>query len=149
MEEMKNIAEQWLKAYAYTVATNNIESHMDMVSQRLQVLGISSDGFLEYREWAKRRRNDMEKRRLLRVTYHNLIMGTCSRDRMRFTVEETIKSTQGETYSLNKEIVLSLEKDGKWREVEEHIHKVRLLPPVEHGLHHTSPPTPTGPDKSG
>lgn len=129
MEEMQYIAEQWLKAYTYTVATNDIDAHLDLISRRLQVVGISRDGFLDYREWAKRRRNDMEKRRLLRVAYHNLVMGQCSPGRLHFTVEETIKSTQGETYVLNKEVVLTLETDGKWREVEEFVHNVRLLPP--------------------
>ncbi|GAB4301124.1 MAG: hypothetical protein Kow0096_21680 [Thiohalomonadaceae bacterium] len=148
MEEMQYIAEQWLKAYAYTVATNNIDAHLDLVSKRLQVVGISRDGFLEYREWAQRRRNDMEKRRLLRVTYHNLVMGQCSPGRMRFTVEETIKSTQGETYVLNKEVVLNLETDGKWREVEEFVHNVRLLPPEGHVPSHSATPTPARPGKT-
>ncbi|PKM42317.1 MAG: hypothetical protein CVV05_18980 [Gammaproteobacteria bacterium HGW-Gammaproteobacteria-1] len=150
MEELQLIAEQWLKAYAYTVATNDVDAHLAMVSQRLQVVGISRDGFLEYREWAKRRRNDMQKRRLLRITYRNLVMGTCSRERMHFTVEETIKSTQGETYELNKEVVLNLEPDGKWRVVEEHVHNVRLLPPAKHGMPQTNPTHPaTEPGESG
>lgn len=149
MEEMQHFVEQWLKTFAYTVATNNVDAHMDMVSKRLQVTGISRSGFLEYREWAKRRRNDMEKRRLLRLTYRNLVLGESSRDRLHFTVEETIKSTEGESYVLNKEVVLNLEPDGKWRAVEEHVHNVQLLPPTPHGPHHPATYAPPDSGKSG
>lgn len=148
MDETRHIVEQWLKAYAYTVATNNIEGHLDLVSPHLQVIGISRSGFLEYREWAKRRRNDMAKRRLLRVAYHNLTMGECSPGRLCFSVEETVKSTRGETYALDKNVVLNLDPDGKWREVEEFVHNVRLLPPAGHELHPSTQP-PATPGESG
>lgn len=129
MDDLKQIVEQWLKAYAYTAATNNVDAHLDLVSQHLQVVGISRSGVLEYRDWAKRRRNDMQKRLLLRISHRNLVMGECSQDRIRFTVEETIKSTRGESYVLHKNVALNLEADSKWRAVEEFVHAVRPLPP--------------------
>jgi len=139
MEEMQHIAEQWLKAYAYTVATGNVDAHLDLVSTRLQVVGISRRGFLEYRDWAKRRRNDIAKGRLLRVSHRQLELGACAAGRLCFRVEETLKSNRGETYVLDKDVVLNLDPDGKWREVEEFVHNVRLLPPDER---HVRPPTP-------
>lgn len=139
MEEMQHIAEQWLKAYAYTVATSNIDGHLELVSPRLQVVGISRSGFLEHREWAKRRRNDIAKGRLLRVTHRRLELSACAAGRLRFRVEETLKSTRGETYVLDKDVVLNLDPDGKWRGVEEFVHTVRLLPPDKL---QARPPTP-------
>lgn len=145
MDAMRHIVEQWLKAYAYTAATNNVEAHLDMVSPRLQVLGISRSGFLEYREWAKRRRNDIIKRRLARISYRNLVMGDCSPVRLHFTVEETLKSTEGEAYVLDKDVILNLEPDGRWRAVEELVHDVRRLPPAGHELQpSTQPPATPG-----
>lgn len=137
MEEIKYIAEQWLKTYAYTIATNNLDAHLDLVSPQLQVMGISRAGFLDYNEWAKRRRNDLAKHRLLRASHHNLVMGHSTPGRLRFTVEETLKSTQGESYVLRKDVVLQLEPDGKWREVEEFVHNVRQLPSNDNGAHPT------------
>jgi hypothetical protein len=148
VDESNYIAEQWLKAYAYTIATSNVDAHLDLVSRRLQVTGLSRDGFLEYREWAQRRRNDMEKLRLLRVSYRNLTLGVSSRDRIRFIVEETIKSTVGDSYIMDKEVVLNLEPDGKWREVEEHIHHVHRLSPAPQGLHHPATHSPAKPGET-
>lgn len=128
MEGMKDIAGQWLKAYAYTVATSNIDGHLDLVSPRLKVIGISRNGFLEYPDWARRRRNDIAQRRLLRICHGNLVMGSCSPGCIRFTVEETLKSTTGERYVLHKQVELNLEAEGKWRQVEEFIHNVCVLP---------------------
>lgn len=131
MDELKQVAEEWLKTFAYTVATNDVNAHLEMMSRRLQVVGLSVQGFLEYREWANKRRNDMNSRRLLRITYKNIeVKHVTSDKRFRIHVEETIKSTVGESFVIDKEIELELEKDGKWREVEELIRNVRLTPPV-------------------
>lgn len=124
MEELKPIVEQWLKAVAYTVATNNVDAHLDLVSPRLQVLGISKRGFLQHHEWMQRRRNDMETRRLLRISHEGLRMKEYDGQRLTFQVEETLKSTLGEGYVLDKEVVLEQEPDGCWRAVVEHINKV-------------------------
>ena len=139
MDELQQVAEEWLKVYSYTVATNNVDTHLDLMSRRLQVVGLSEQGFLEYREWATKRRNDMNSRRLLRITFRNLEMKhVTDHRRIRFAVEETIKSTEGESFVIDKEIALALEKDGKWREVEELIKQVRRAPAAHN--HNSHPP---------
>jgi len=127
--ELADIVEEWLKTFAYTVATHDIEAHLDHVSRRLQVVGLTKNGFLDYRDWTNRRRNDMREMRLLRLSYKNLKIAGLEQKRLRFYVEETIKSTNGESYEIDKDAFLEQEPDGKWRLVEEQVHTVRLLPP--------------------
>ena len=137
MEELRPSAEQWLKAVAYTVATNDIVAHLDLFSRRLKVVGISPHGFLQHDEWTERRRNDMETRRLLRISHEKLKLISHSRRRLTFQIEETLKSTRGEGYVLDKEVMLEQELDDQWRAVSENISSVR---PIRSARHDTAAP---------
>ncbi len=117
---------------SYTVATNDVETHLDLFSRRLKVVGISQHGFLQHDEWAERRRNDMETRRLLRISHEGLKLISHSRRRLTFQVEETLKSTRGEGYVLDKEVMLEQELDDRWRAIAENISSVRPIRSARH-----------------
>lgn len=125
MDTPQSIAEQWLKAVAYTVATNDVETHLDLFSHRLEVIGISKRGFLHHEEWTQRRRNDMETRRLLRISHERFRLLAYDQRKLVFQVEETLKSTLGESYVLDKEVMLEQEPDERWRAVTETVNTVR------------------------
>ncbi len=128
MDSTRKVVEQWLKAFAYTAVTNDIDAHLDMVAPEFQVVGISRRGFLDYEEWVKRRRNDMLSRRLLRLTYDRPLIKSFSDQHVAFEVKETIKSTLGEAFQLHKDVELQRGADSKWRAIEELIHSVQPVP---------------------
>lgn len=134
----KKIIQSWLQYFSDTANSGDHERHLAMVSEQLLVFGVSRKGFLDYTEWMKRRHNDLKQGRLLRMNYRNIDYLPVQDGRLAFTVEETLKTTNGDTFIINKTMTLAREND-KWLLCDERIRSVHSM--TAPGLE-TSPPSP-------
>lgn len=119
--ECKNIVQQWLNGISFSAATWNLDEHMELISRDVQVHGLPAVGIVDYVGFKKRRHNEFHKKLLLSITYKGLELLESNGEHITFTVKETLKSTRGESFVLDKEIRLRRESDGKWRAVQEQI----------------------------
>jgi hypothetical protein len=119
--ECKNIVQQWLNGISFSAATWNLDEHMELISRDVQVHGLPAAGIVDYVGFKKRRHNEFHKKLLLSITYKGLELLESNGEHITFAVKETLKSTRGESFVLDKEIRLRRESDGKWRAVQEQI----------------------------
>jgi hypothetical protein len=119
--ESLTIAEQWLARFSYSAATWNLDEHMDLISREMQVHGLPKGGIIDYDGFKRRRSNEFTKKLLLSLTYKGVLLLNGDSEQIAFAVKETVKSTRGESYVLDKELTLRRENDGKWRAVQEQI----------------------------
>jgi len=120
-KERFKIVQQWLNRFSFSAATWNLDDHMALISHDVQVHGLPGVGVVDYAGFKKRRHNEFHKKLLLSITHKDLALIESNGEHITFAVKETLKSTRGEGFVLDKEIRLRLEKDGKWRAVQEQI----------------------------
>jgi len=123
--EAEKIIYNWLDELSFSAATWNLEEHMQLVSHQVKVTGIPNAGSIDYSGWKLRRKNEFDKKLLRSLTYrlHNILdeQDKC----LRFTVEETMKASNGKSIVIDKEVTLQKEDDGRWRVRNERFDHIR------------------------
>lgn len=118
------IVRGWLDEVSYTAATWNLEAHMRLVSRHVKVTGIPNISHIDYNGWKVRRRNEFDKKLLQSLTYRLHKILSDQDNQILFTVEETMKSSRGSTYVIDKEVSLRREDDGMWRVYRERFDRI-------------------------
>lgn len=113
---------QWLDNMSKSVAMQDLEKHMALISPYVRVYGIPGHETIDYDGWRQRRKNEFEHDLLARLSYKVVRIKTQALRRVAFEVEEILSARNGKAVVLNKDIMLELEPDDKWRVVEEKIH---------------------------
>lgn len=122
--ECLSIAQQWLGSLSFSAATWNLNEHMELISRDVQVHGLPAAGVVDYAGFKRRRHNEFNNKLLLSITHKGLELIERQAEQITFAVKETLKSTRGESFVLDKEIRLRCESDGKWRAVQETIKQI-------------------------
>ncbi|HEY0721823.1 MAG TPA: hypothetical protein VGE50_11290 [Gammaproteobacteria bacterium] len=122
--ESLRIAQKWLDRYSFSAATWNLDDHMRLISQDIQLHGMPSVGVIDYAGFRRRRHNEFSKKLLLSITHKGLELLESNGDQITFVIKETLKSTRGESFVLDKEVRLRCESDGAWRAVHELIKQI-------------------------
>jgi hypothetical protein len=122
----QEVIHQWLNNMSKSVAMQDLEKHMSLVSQHVRVYGVPGQKTIDYDGWRMRRKNEFDKDLLARISYKVVRVKTQALRRIAFQVEETMAARTGQAVVLNKDIMLELEPDDKWRVVEEKIRNWNL-----------------------
>jgi hypothetical protein len=120
----QNTAEDWLAAITKTVELRNIHAHMRLVSKSVRVYGVPGADTIAYIDWRKRRQTEFEKNLLKELSYDFIRMKKITSKRLHFLAIETMSGMSGNSFEINKEIIIEKEYDGVWRVVEEKITSV-------------------------
>lgn len=123
--EAEQIAQQWLAELSFSAATWNLDAHMALVSREVRVTGIPNINSIDYAGWKVRRKNEFEKKLLHSLSYRLQDILSQTDERLRFTVEETMRAYNGKVIIIDKEITLQKEGDGTWRVRREHFDRIR------------------------
>lgn len=118
---------QWLDNMSQSVATQDLEKHMSLVSPHVRVYGVPGHETIDYDGWRQRRKNEFEHDLLARLSYKVVRIKTQALRRVAFEVEETLSARNGKAVVLNKDIMLELEPDEQWRVVEEKVRDWEVL----------------------
>ena len=122
MKEEIRIIQQWLDAMQRSVQAQDLEQHMALVSERVQVYGLPNKDTLNFKQWRQRRRNEFQAGRLIAMQHGPVKIKTLGLVRLSFSIDQTLISKEGVVYIINKDIMLEKEADGIWRVIEETIH---------------------------
>ncbi len=123
MESLR-IAQKWLNRYSFSAATWNLDDHMALISREIQLHGMPNTGIIDYAGFQRRRHNEFSRKMLLSITHKGLELVESGAEQITFAVKETLKSTRGESFVLDKEVRLRCESDGQWRAVLETIRQI-------------------------
>jgi len=123
--ETEKIVHGWLNDVSFSAATWNLDAHMGLVSRQVLVTGIPNISHIDYEGWKLRRKNEFENKLLHSLTYRLGNILSEEEHKIRFTVEETMRSSHGKTIVVDKEVMLRREEDGMWRVYHEHFDRIR------------------------
>ncbi len=118
---------KWLSNIAETVASKDLDKHMDLISENVMVYGMPSGKTLNYADWRKRRESEFKRNLIKNLAYDNLQIKNFGLRRLIFTIQEIIDGTNKDMAIINKQVVLEQEQDQKWRVVEETIKDWKFL----------------------
>lgn len=123
--EAEQIIHTWLDELSFSAATWNLDAHMQLVSHQVTVTGIPRISSIDYNGWKLRRKNEFDNKLLRSLNYRLHKILEERDDRLRFTVEETMKASNGKSIVIDKEVVLQKEDDGRWRVRNERFDHIR------------------------
>lgn len=122
--EAAKIAQRWLDELAFSAATWNLDAHMQLVSQQVEVTGIPNVSSIDYSGWMARRKNEFENKLLHSLSYRLREIRSMEEQQLHFAVEETMRAFNGKAILIEKAITLHREEDGKWRVRREHVERI-------------------------
>ena len=122
----QELIQNWLARLRDSVARRDLEAHMALVSDKVQVYGIPGQAVVDHAGWRRRRDNEFRHDRLASLAHENIRIKIISLRRLGFEVDEIMTATAGPVLRLHKTILLEEEDDGQWRVVEETVHDWRI-----------------------
>ncbi len=122
----QELIQNWLARLRDSVARQDLEAHMALVSDKVQVYGIPGQPVIDYHGWRRRRDNEFRRDRLAGLAHENIRIKTVSLRRLGFEVDEIMTASDGPVLRLRKTVLLEEEDDGQWRVVEETVHDWRI-----------------------
>ena len=124
------IAEQTIHAWCIdlsrSIQQQDIDKHMQLVSQRVQVYGMPTKDTINFRQWKSRRKNEFVNDTLLAINFKDVRLISSTPKRLRFNTQETMLGKDGKMVLLDKNITLELEEDETWRVIEEKVNSWRV-----------------------
>ncbi len=124
------LAEQTIHAWCIdlskSIKQQDIEKHMQLVSQRVQVYGMPTKDTINYRQWKSRRKNEFANDTLLAINFREMRLISSTPKRLRFNTQETMLGNNGKMVLLDKNITLEFEDDHSWRVIEEKVNSWRV-----------------------
>ncbi|NOX42727.1 MAG: hypothetical protein GXP19_03205 [Gammaproteobacteria bacterium] len=122
----EEIALQWLHDAAATANAKDHQAHMELISQKVNLLGVPGFESIGYEQWSTQCKHEFENNLLKNVRYDGLKLIVSKDVRIMFKTHETVEGSNGEINAQGIEVLLEKESDNKWRLVQE-----RILPPEE------------------
>jgi len=116
----------WCMDMSSSIKQRNLEQHMALISERVQVYGMPSKDSINYKEWKNRRRNEFSNNEVLALNYEGVHIISSTTRRIRFETTEKLLGQDGKMVFLNKQILLECEDDQAWRVVEENVQSWRV-----------------------
>jgi hypothetical protein len=120
------IVQELLSALSYSVATRELDQHMEHYSRQVRITGLPGGKVLSYRDVATRRKTEFKKGLLERLIFRDPRVLTGTSDTLTYRVQEIMRGINHRALVLQKKVILSLEEDGKWRIRSEHIESAEV-----------------------
>ena len=117
----EEIAKQWLEESAKTANIKDHAAHMDLISRRVSLHGISEYENIGFDDWANQCKHEFENNLFKSIRYDGFKLLASNPGSIMFKTFETVEGTDGTINAQGVEILLEKEQDGKWRLVQERI----------------------------
>jgi len=117
----EQIAQKWMNRCCSTIKAYDHAAHMDLISQDIQVLGVPGYEVIGYADWFSQCEYEFNEKLIAQTSYDGLKICNSNDQQVMFLTNETIQSTDGTMDRHPIEIVLSMEKDGQWRAIQERL----------------------------
>jgi ketosteroid isomerase-like protein len=115
------VAKEWMEALARTANEKDVEAHMDLISKEVQVFGMPGIEVIDYNDWKAQCQYEFEQGILKRYSYEGINTLLMTPGRVVFETRETVEGNDGTVNTMDVEIVLAKEHDGKWRVIQEQV----------------------------
>lgn len=115
------VAKKWLEELTHSANAKDFDSHMDLISKRVQVFGVPGHEVIGYDDWAAQCKHEFENNLLQQVSYEGMKVRVMTPGRIMFKIIETVEGVDGTVNTNPLEILIEKEDDAKWRVTQERI----------------------------
>lgn len=115
------IAKAWALACCETLEKRDLEGHMNLISRKVQVFGLSGLEVVDYNFWLKQLQEQFAAGLVTSLSYYLNSIKAESDSLIKFTAMEYLTDNTGEKHENPLLVVLAKEEDGIWRLIEEKI----------------------------
>lgn len=112
-----------MQACRQSILESNHAAHMNLISERVEVLGVPGFEVITYNDWFSQSEFEFAEQVIADIRYEGLEILSAESQRITFKTIEHILDTDNTQASHGIEVELSLEADQQWRVTRE-----RLLP---------------------
>lgn len=109
------IINKFLQEMAETAMNHDLDAHMNLISEKVQLLGVPGQGAIGYEQWKSQCQQEFSEQLIENVSYDELEIIPRQDEHLMFTTVETISTTKGDTQTMAIEVVLTKESDNVWR----------------------------------
>lgn len=118
---VEDIAQHWMDNCCQTIKQYDHESHMNLISKKVQVFGVPGYEVIGYEDWFSQCEYEFNEKLIEQASYDGLKIRQNDNKQIMFLTNETIHTTDGTVDTHPIEIVLSQEDDGIWRVTQERL----------------------------
>jgi len=118
----KVLVQNWLEKLARTATTGNIDAHLELISEKINIVDTERKRSLDYSDWAEYCRRRYLSDHPILVKYRDIRIKTMTPARVKFVATETVEQPN-QIDRRGMEFIIQREDDGIWRAVQE-----RLIP---------------------
>jgi ketosteroid isomerase-like protein len=111
----------FLQGMADTATNMDLDAHMDLISQKVQLFGVPGFEVIGYDDWFAQCQHEFSAGVIKKVSYQGLKIITPTPKRIMFKTIETVEATDGTRNVMGIEVILEQEEDGKWRISQERV----------------------------
>jgi ketosteroid isomerase-like protein len=109
------IISSFLQEMAETATNNDLDAHMNLISESVQLHGVPGQDVIGYEQWKSQCQQEFADQLITEVSYEDLKIIPRQDSQLMFTTIETIKTSKGDTQTMTIEVALSKEEDETWR----------------------------------
>ena len=118
----KVLVKMWLDKLARTATNGNVDAHLELISQQINIVDTEKKRCLDYSDWAEYCRQRYQTNNPVQVEYGDIRIKTMTPARVKFIATETVEAPD-QVDRRGTEFIIQREDDGIWRAVQE-----RLIP---------------------
>jgi len=118
---VEHTIQAWCLGISGSIKHQDIDTHMQLVSKRVQVYGMPTTKSINYRQWEARRKFEFDNNEILSLNFKDTHLISSTHKRIRFSTNQTMLGTDGKMVLLDKNITLELEENQMWRVIEEKV----------------------------
>jgi len=116
----KVLVQDWLEKLANAASKGNVDEHMELISENINVLDEPGQRNLDYEGLAEYCRSRFQDNAPLRVSYQDMHIKTMTPARVKFIATETVEQPDC-VDQRGLEFIIQREDDGRWRAVQERL----------------------------
>jgi len=117
----ESIVKTWLGNIAKTANEGDHKSHMDLISEKINLVGVPGFENIGFEEWSNQCQHDFDDNLIAEIQYQGLKIRAKTEERIMFITHETILTNDGSQNQQGIECLLEKEDDGQWRLVQQRV----------------------------
>jgi len=116
----KVLGQNWLEKLADAASKGNVDAHMELISENINVFDEPGNRNLDYHDLAEYCRSRFQVDAPIRVSYRDMRIKTMTPARVKFIATETVEQPDC-VNQRGLEFIIQREDDGRWRAVQERL----------------------------
>lgn len=116
--EAEQIAKSWLNSVIDTVTNKDLNTHLNLISRKVNLTGVSGFESIGYDDWANQCKHEFENNLIKKISYTGFKLRVNTDSSIMFKTYETVEASDNSINAQGIEVLIEKEDDNQWRVVQ-------------------------------